>query len=186
MTRAEELEREKISLQKRTVEMRNELAKATGSIRQMQEVADVAEERAYLAEQALYLRELKERPSDSLERPCGLQIFSQALQLAVRKAQRYDRGLAIVVFPRLEEEGEMKRVLHLLRDSDLLALLDETTFGVIIEEDLPYHDIGECIERLSERLERPCGSSIFGADSTLPMELVNIARAALDASMSES
>lgn len=179
--RAKELEREKARLEEQALEMRRELSTTADSIRQMQEVADVAEERAYLAEHELHLRE----QGKELERPSDRQAFFQALELAVRKAQRYERGLAILVFPRLEEEGEMERVLQLLRDSDLLALLDESTFGVILEEDLPYHDIGECIERLTERLDRPCGSSFFGTDATLPVELVNIAREALDASSSK-
>lgn len=174
--RAEELEREKARLEEQARELKQELSKTTDSIRQMQDVADVAEERAYQAEQELYLSEHGEK----VERPCGRRAFFQVLELAVRKAQRYDRGLAILVFPRLDEEGEMERVLHLLRDSDLLGLLDESTFGVILEEDLPYHDIGEAIERLSERLARPYGSSFFGTDATQPAELVNMAQEALE------
>ena len=67
----------------------------------------------------------------------------------------------------------------MLRDSDMFAQLDDSTYGIIIEEDLPYHDIGECIERLSARISRPCATSIFGADAEKPDQLIEIAKTAL-------
>ena len=132
------------------------------------EVADAAEERAYHAELELH----------SLERKRDRQLFDQALELAVRKARRYERGLAILVFPRVDKEGEEERLLKVLRDSDLFGRIDESTYGVILEEDLPYHDIGECIERLSNRI--PCASGIFGVDGSCAEELLEAAQQALE------
>lgn len=133
------------------------------------EVADAAEERAYQAELELH----------SLERKRDRHLFDQALELAVRKARRYERGLAILVFPRVDKAGEEERLLKVLRDSDLFGRIDESTYGVILEEDLPYHDIGECIERLSNRIGLPCASSIFGVDGSAAEELLEAAREAL-------
>lgn len=133
------------------------------------EVADAAEERAYQAELELH----------SLEQKRDRQLFDQALELAVRKARRYERGLAILVFPRVDKEGEEERLLKVLRDSDLFGRIDESTYGVILEEDLPYHDIGECIERLSNRIGLPCAAGIFGVDGTAAEELLESAREAL-------
>ena len=133
------------------------------------EVADAAEERAYQAELELH----------TLESKRDRHLFDQALELAVRKARRYERGLAILVFPRVDKEGEEERLLKVLRDSDLFGRIDESTYGVILEEDLPYHDIGECIERLSNRIELPCASGIFGVDGSAPDELLEAALEAL-------
>jgi len=133
-------------------------------------VADAAEERAYHAELELH----------TLEQKRDRQLFDQALELAVRKARRYERGLAILVFPRVEKEGEEERLLKVLRDSDLFGRIDESTYGVILEEDLPYHDIGECIERLSNRIGLPCASGIFGVDGNVAEELLAAAQEALE------
>ena len=165
--RADQLEEDKAKL-------KEELQDSTSSIRQLQEVADAAEERAYLAEQELYQREQEKGGRDR-------QIFEKALELAVRKAKRYERGLAVLVFPRIDDKGEEKRLAQVLRDSDMFGQLDDSTYGIIIEEDLPYHDIGECIERLSQRIGRPFASSIFGADAEEPDQLIEIAKSALDA-----
>lgn len=134
------------------------------------EIADAAEERAHRAEMQLH----------NLERNKDRQMFDQALELAVRKAKRYERGLAILVFPRIDEEGEEERLLKVLRDSDLFGRIDESTYGVILEEDLPYHDIGECIERLAGRIGLPSASSIFGVDATAGDELIELAQKALE------
>ena len=75
----------------------------------------------------------------------------------------------------------MERLAHVLRDSDFFGLVNKSTYGVVLEEDLPYHDIGECIERLSERIGLPYASSIFGADGDNPDEMLEVAIQALDA-----
>jgi hypothetical protein len=163
-----------VQLEQDKAKLKEDLQHSTSSIRQIQEVADAAEERAYLAEQELYNREQEE---GSKER----RLFEKALDLAVRKAKRYERGLAVLVFPRIDEKVEEEKLAQVLRDSDMFGQLDDSTYGVIIEEDLPYHDIGECIERLSARIGRPCASSIFGADAEQPDQLIEIAKTALDA-----
>jgi cysteinyl-tRNA synthetase len=167
--RADQLEQDKAKL-------KEGLQDSTASIRQIQEVADAAEERAYLAEEELYRREQEE---GSKER----ELFEKALDLAVCKAKRYERGLAVLVFQRIDEQGEEERIAQVLRDSDMFGQLDDSTYGVIIEEDLPHHDIGECIERLSARIGRPSATSILGADSDKPDQLIEIAMNALDHTM---
>ena len=154
--RAVELEREKDRLEKQALKMKKELNETTS--------------RAYIAEQALSLREEQ-----------GREDFERALELSIRKAKRYDRGLAVLVFPLLDEEGEIENIIDTLRDSDFFSQLDDSSFGVIIEEDLPHHDIGESIERLSERIDRLYGSSLYGVDAVSPTELLDIAKEAMEA-----
>ena len=173
-TKAHQLEKQMKELEDQKKQLEIQVLDSNSSIRQMQEVVDLAEERAYLAEQEVH--RLEQDKSSGV----GL-AFEQALDLATRKARRYDRGLALLVFRRVDEVDELERINHMLRDSDFFGLINESTFGVILEEDLPYHDIGECIERLSQRIALPYASSIFGADGMTPDEILESAIEALNA-----
>lgn len=154
---------------------------------QVETAEEVARQNADAASRAGQLEEDKarlQREFQDFKASTERQLFEKALDLAVRKAKRYERGLAVLVFPRLEAEGEEERVAQVLRDSDMFGRLDDSTYGVIIEEDLPHHDIGECIERLEGRIGRHSASSILGVDSDEPQRLIAIAVDALSAILS--
>ena len=148
------------------------------SLRQdFEEMAEDAEERAYEAESLLRLTEQRARAAEQrlrdLEGKLGQThqdsgpdpltgladraLLLKMLEVSIKQSARYNRRVAVMAFSLLTmhdpaplQSMVARRLRKIVRDSDVLARLDDESFGIVLAE----HDDGEDVVLMAEAVAR--------------------------------
>ena len=142
---------------------RSEAEEARRSLLEYEDLAEDAEERAYKAEHDLWLAEQRLREATALQASKGkpetplknvLQglversMLAITLDLAVKQGARHRRKVALLSIGHLGARDVAlmqpviaKRLMKIVRDSDMLGRLDDETFGIIVSEQTQIEDI---------------------------------------------
>jgi hypothetical protein len=143
-------------------------------LREYEDLAEDAEERAYQAEHDLWLAEQRFNEAGSLraapvpegplvnvveglvERP----VLAITLDLAVKQGARHRRKVALLSVGHIGswdvktmQPVLAKRLAKIVRDSDMLGRLDDETFGILVSEQTDLEEIrfiAHCIGRRAE------------------------------------
>ncbi len=142
---------------------RAEAEAARRSLLEYEDLAEDAEERAYKAEHDLWLAEQRLRDATALRSSRGeadpplrnvlkglveRSMLGITLDLAVKQGARHRRKVALLSIGHIGawdltvmQPVIAKRLMKIVRDSDMLGRLDNETFGIIVSEQTQIEDI---------------------------------------------
>lgn len=153
---------------------RIEAKEARAALREYEDVAEDAEERAYKAEHALWLAEQRIQEANALRAATSengplkgvigklveRKMLAITLDLAVKQGARHRRKVALLSIGhigawdvKVMQPVLAQRLAKIVRDSDMLGRLDDETFGILVSEQTELEEIrfiAGCIGRRAE------------------------------------